>query len=87
MEALLSGTIPIQSDTACLPESLVEICPGNFLETESWNLVGEILVALEADPGRVEELSTQFIDWARMNNVDLEGFQSEVAKAYGIFSR
>jgi len=86
IEALLCGAIPIQSDTACLPDSLVEISPENFVSTQNWGQIGEVLLSLEADPKRLNLLSANFTEWARKQAIEPEEFRSITSKAYGIAS-
>jgi len=86
MEALLCGAIPIQSDTACLPDSLVEISPENFVSTENWGQIGVVLLSLEADPKGLLLLSANFSEWARKQTIEPEQFRSIISKAYGIAS-
>ena len=86
IEALLCGAIPIQSDTACLPDSLVEISPRNFVSTENWGQIGQVLLSLEADQKKLQLLSTNFTEWARKQATEPEEFRSIISKAYGITS-
>lgn len=85
-EALLCGVIPIQSDTACLPDSLVEISSDNFVSTENWGQIGEVLLSLEANPKGLQLLSANFTEWARKQAIEPEEFRSIISKAYGIAS-
>jgi len=86
-EALLCGAVPIQSDTACLPDSLVEISPKNFVSTENWGQLGKILLELEVDQNKLQLLSTGFAEWARSQAIGAEEFRSIISKAYGISSK
>jgi len=86
VEALLCGAIPIQSDTACLPDSLVEISPKNFVSNQNWSQIGEVLLGLEEDPERLQLLSANFTEWARKQAIEPEEFRSIISKAYGIAS-
>ena len=84
LEALLTGAIPIQSDTACLPGSLVEISPKNFVSTENWGQIGQVLLSLEADPKGLQLHSTNFSEWARKQAIEPEQFRSIISSAYGL---
>jgi hypothetical protein len=86
LEALLCGAIPIQSDTACLPGSLVRISPKNFVSTQNWGQIGEVLLSFEGDPKRLQLLSTSFSEWAKNQAIEPEEFRSIVSRAYGISS-
>jgi len=86
MEALICGAIPIQFDTACPPNSLVEISPENFVSTENWGQIGEVLLGLGADPKSLQLLSANFTEWPGKQVIEPEEFQSIISKAYGIVS-
>ena len=83
-EALACGAIPIQSDTACLPESLVAIAPDNFVSTENWEGIGKVLLGLAEDSARLRLLSAMFTEWAKNQALDPAQFRSIISKAYGI---
>jgi len=84
MEALTQGAIPIQSDTACIPKSLQEICEECFLGEGDWSEVGKTLLRFEDRPVGLKPLSDRFIAWTKLNNTDRKEFQAVVSKAYGI---
>jgi hypothetical protein len=84
MEAVTCGVIPIQSNTACLPDDLLEISPGNFLAKENWPGVGELVLALELQGGELQNLSNKFSDWAQMQRLELADFIKIIRAAYGI---
>ena len=83
-EAALCGAIPIQSSTACLPASLVEINPSGFLSEKSWAQVGEAIVAWELDPQRTKLLSLQFSNWATDQQLSRVDFMGIMTEAYGL---
>jgi len=87
IEALLCGAIPIQSDTACLPDSLVEISPQNFVSTENWGQIGQVLLNLEADQRKLQLLSTNFTEWAKNQAIGAEEFRSIMSSSYGLSSK
>jgi hypothetical protein len=87
IEALLCGAIPIQSDTACLPDSLVEISPKNFVSTENWGQIGQVLLSLEADQKKLQLLSTHFTEWAKNQAIGAEEFRSIMSSSYGLSSK
>jgi len=87
IEALLCGAIPIQSDTACLPDSLVEISPRNFVSTENWGQIGQVLLSLEADQKKLQLLSTNFTEWAKNQAIGAEEFRSIMSSSYGLSSK
>jgi glycosyltransferase involved in cell wall biosynthesis len=84
IEALMCGAIPIQSDTACLPDSLVEISPKNFVSTENWDQIGQVMLSLDADQKKLQLLSDSFTAWAKNQAIEPEQFRSIVSEAYGI---
>jgi len=84
MEAALSGAVPFQSDTACLPDSLLKINPDSFLAKERWGQVGAAVAALESDPTTTDLLSTKFCDWAASNQLSRADFGDIMSKAYGL---
>jgi len=86
LAAPLCGAIPIQFDTACPPNSLVEISPENFVSTENWGQIGEVLFGLGADPKSLQLLSANFTEWPGKQVIEPEEFQSIISKAYGIVS-
>ena len=87
IEALLCGAIPIQSDTACLPDSLVEISPQNFVSTKNWGQIGQVLLSLEADQRKLQLLSTNFTEWAKNQAIGAEEFRSIMSSSYGLSSK
>jgi hypothetical protein len=87
VEALLCGAIPIQSDTACLPNSLVGISPKNFVLTKHWGRVEELLLDLESEPQKLQALSTTFTEWVTRQALEEEEFRSIISKAYGLSTK
>jgi len=87
IEALLCGAIPIQSDTACLPDSLVKISPKNFVSTENWGQIGQVLLSLEADQEKLQLLSTNFTEWVKNQAIGAEEFRSIMSSSYGLSSK
>lgn len=83
-EAMLCGTIPIQSDTACIPSSLREISPKNFVASENWAELGELLLALDSDPHTLGLLSKKFAAWSRNQALTQEEFRNIMLDSYGI---
>jgi glycosyltransferase involved in cell wall biosynthesis len=81
-EALACGAIPIQSDTACLPDSLVNIYPTSFVSTEDWPLLGALLMHLDSDPKKLQILSEEFSKWAKKQEIKPELFRTIISKAY-----
>ena len=84
VEALLCGAIPIQSNTACLPDSLIKISPDNFVATKNWNQIGELLLSLESNPKRLQKLSTNFSEWATTQRIEPHEFRTTLSSAYGL---
>jgi len=81
-EALMCGSIPIQSDTACIPGSLVEISPESFIATANWSRLGELLLNLETDPKRLQVLSTKLSRWATDQTIGNKDFSKILSNAY-----
>jgi glycosyltransferase involved in cell wall biosynthesis len=86
-EALACGAIPIQSDTACLPDSLVNIYPSSFVSTEDWPVLGALLMQLDSDPKKLQILSKEFSKWAKKQEIKPELFRTIISKAYGLTSK
>jgi glycosyltransferase involved in cell wall biosynthesis len=83
-EAMTCGTVPIQSDTACVPQDLVRISTLCFVSKRKWNDVGKILVNLDSQPQLLQEISDKFSQWARDYSVSGTEFREIISKSYGL---
>jgi len=81
-ESLMCEAIPIQSDTSCLHASLVEIAPNNFVSTQDWDKVGQIVLDLHADSEQLDALSEAFVKWAEGQVITSDVFHRMIANAY-----
>lgn len=86
MKAPLCGAIRLQSDTACLPGSLLDISPENLVSAENRGQIAEVLLALGAEPNKLQLLSANFTEWAKKQAMEPDQFRSIISKAYGIAS-
>lgn len=63
-EAVSQGAIPIQSDTACIPDSLASISPKSFIKPDQFASIAEQIALLEKEPNNAEQLSKDLEHWA-----------------------
>jgi len=84
MEAMLCGAVPIQSDTACLPDSLLVVNPSSFVPKASWSEAGQILTRLDSDLNHVDGLSKAFSVWAHEQQLSAHKFRSLMSESYGL---
>jgi len=84
MEAMLCGAVPIQSDTACLPDSLLVVNPSSFVPKASWSEVGQIITRLDSDLNHVDALSKAFSVWANGQQLSAHRFRYLMSESYGL---
>lgn len=81
-EAAYCGTIPIQSDSACIPTDMQEISPTNFLSESNWLNLGQILAGVLEKDVESSKASKSFQRWARAQQKSQEVFQKTLIEAY-----
>lgn len=84
IEAMLFGAIPVQSDTACLPDSLLKISPKNFIGSDEWAGIGQLVLELDKDLAALQDLSNRFSSWTRDELTSPESFRMSISQAYGL---
>jgi len=84
IEAMLLGAVPIQSDTACLPDSLLKIAPQSFIGSDEWAGIGQLVLELDKDLAELQNLSNRFSNWARGEVLSPESFRMIISDAYGL---
>jgi len=82
MEAMMCGAVPIHSDTACLPKSLIALSPENFVPKFRWSEVGEILTRFDRTRDNTESLSKSFCAWAEEHQLSAHEFRALMSESY-----
>lgn len=85
-EALSKGVVPIQSDTACIPNSLASASPDSFIDSVKFSEISRLIRVFEERPHATQRVSEKLLIWANENQhfkKDLAPILREAYQMYG----
>ena len=83
-EAVSNGAIPIQSNTACIPKSLEEISPENFISPNHPMKIIELLRFYEKSEILAKKISNDFMIWSHKNQHLKSALPDILLSAYNV---